>query len=151
MAHAKTGSRHTRSSRAVLLLLAIAFATTVAASVVSWVAVDASRAFHTGGPAAAMMARRVAWLQQATLGLIASSVLLTATALIVYFRRAVPLSPWVTVCAWTRRVEWQGRWISFEEFLAQRFDLRCTHGICDEEAEKLRRTERTAVPARSRG
>lgn len=45
---------------------------------------------------------------------------------------------WITVCAWTRRVQWQGRWISFEEYLARRFNLRCTHGICDEAAEKMK-------------
>lgn len=44
----------------------------------------------------------------------------------------------ITVCAWTRRVLWDGRWISFEEYLAQRFNLRCTHGICAEAAAKLR-------------
>lgn len=57
---------------------------------------------------------------------------------------AAPTSPdrWVTICAWTRRIRWQGRWITFEEFLAERFDLRWTHGICDEEAEKLCDPER---------
>jgi hypothetical protein len=44
----------------------------------------------------------------------------------------------ITVCAWTRRVLWEGRWISFEEYLANRFNVQCTHGICDEAAEKLR-------------
>jgi hypothetical protein len=44
----------------------------------------------------------------------------------------------IVVCAWTRRVQWQGRWMTFEEYLTERFDLRCTHGICDEVAEKIR-------------
>jgi hypothetical protein len=44
----------------------------------------------------------------------------------------------ITVCAWTRRVKWQGRWMTMEEYLTQCFNLRCTHGICDEAAEKMR-------------
>ena len=44
----------------------------------------------------------------------------------------------VTVCAWTRRVKWQGRWMTLEEYLTQCFNLHCTHGICDEAAAKMR-------------
>jgi CHASE3 domain sensor protein len=44
----------------------------------------------------------------------------------------------VTVCAWTRRVLWEGEWITFEEYLIKRFDVRCTHGICDEAAAKMK-------------
>jgi hypothetical protein len=47
---------------------------------------------------------------------------------------------WVTICAWTRRIEWRGRWLTFEDFLEQRFDVRCTHGICADEAAKLCRS-----------
>jgi CHASE3 domain sensor protein len=52
--------------------------------------------------------------------------------------RVRDLEHMVTVCAWTRRVLWQGRWISFEEYLVQRFDVRCTHGICDEAAARMK-------------
>lgn len=56
-----------------------------------------------------------------------------------HFRHRVrQLDGMITVCAWTRRVRWQGRWISFEEYLDRRFNLRCTHGICEEAAERMR-------------
>jgi hypothetical protein len=35
----------------------------------------------------------------------------------------------VTLCAWTRSVEYEGEWISFEEYLRRRFDISTTHGI----------------------
>jgi hypothetical protein len=44
----------------------------------------------------------------------------------------------ITVCAWTRRVRWQGEWITMEDYLERRFDLECTHGICDEAAQRVR-------------
>jgi CHASE3 domain sensor protein len=53
-------------------------------------------------------------------------------------RRVRDLDKMVTVCAWTRRVLWQGRWITFEEYLIERFDVRCTHGICEEAASKMK-------------
>lgn len=139
MSAAETTNRPTVTTRAVLLLLGGAFATTVAGMVVSWAAVETSRTLDLAAPEAPSIAARVVWLQGANLALIAAAVALTAAALIVHFRRPRPLTHWVTICAWTRRIEWQGRWLTFEEYLAQRFDLRCTHGICEEEAAKLRR------------
>jgi len=41
------------------------------------------------------------------------------------------------VCAWSKTVEYKGEWISFEQYLAQRFGLDITHGINPAEAEKL--------------
>jgi hypothetical protein len=38
----------------------------------------------------------------------------------------------VTICAWSRTVEYQGEWISFEEYLQRRFRLDATHGISPE-------------------
>ena len=58
----------------------------------------------------------------------------------------------VTVCAWTRRVLWDGSWVSFEEYLAKRFNQRCTHGICDEAAAKMREdAEKMIMPPELRG
>ncbi len=42
----------------------------------------------------------------------------------------------VTVCAWSRTVEYQGEWISFEEYLKRRFNLDTSHGISPEEARR---------------
>ncbi len=143
------------SSRAVLLLLMLAFAATVAASVINGLAVDATHEridalrqtaradphseFAALTEYSAAVAEQVMQLQSVNLALMVLAVVLTATALLLHFRRP-PIHRWVTVCAWTRRVQWQGRWIPFEDYLAQRFNLRCTHGICDEEAEKLRQS-----------
>jgi hypothetical protein len=37
-----------------------------------------------------------------------------------------------TVCAWTRRIQDHGKWISFEEFLSKHLGLHFTHGISEE-------------------
>ena len=42
----------------------------------------------------------------------------------------------VTVCAWSRTVEYKGEWISFEEYLKRRFNLDTSHGISPAEAQK---------------
>lgn len=65
-------------------------------------------------------------------------------------RRVRDFDRMVTVCAWTRRVLWQGKWISFEEYLIKRFDVRCTHGICDEAAAKMK-AEAERLQARTSG
>jgi hypothetical protein len=43
----------------------------------------------------------------------------------------------VTVCAWSRTVEYEGKWISFEKYLLKRFNVSTTHGIFPAEAEKM--------------
>lgn len=42
----------------------------------------------------------------------------------------------VTICAWSRTVEYEGEWISFEEYLLRRFNIRTTHGISAAEARR---------------
>ena len=42
----------------------------------------------------------------------------------------------VTMCAWSRTVEYQGKWVSFEEYLKRRFNLDTSHGISPAEAQK---------------
>lgn len=43
----------------------------------------------------------------------------------------------VTVCAWSRTVEYEGEWISFEKYLLKRFNVNTSHGISPSEARKL--------------
>ncbi len=43
----------------------------------------------------------------------------------------------VTICAWSRTVEYEGEWISFEEYLLRRFHINTSHGISPEEAKKV--------------
>jgi CheY-like chemotaxis protein len=42
------------------------------------------------------------------------------------------------MCAWTHRMKYQGQWISFEAYLAKRFGVKVTHGICKEAADNIR-------------
>lgn len=43
----------------------------------------------------------------------------------------------VTMCAWSRTVEYEGEWISFEQYLRRRFNINTSHGISPGEAEKV--------------
>lgn len=45
-------------------------------------------------------------------------------------------SNFVTVCAWTRRVLDQGKWVKFEEFLDKRLHIATSHGISDDAASE---------------
>jgi CHASE3 domain sensor protein len=79
--------------------------------------------------------------------LIAVAVLLAGAVAWAVIRRLHQLEGLIKVCAWTQRVQWEGRWITFEEYLAKRFNLHCTHGISDEAAQQLGRDiENTPVP-----
>lgn len=41
------------------------------------------------------------------------------------------------VCAWSRTIEYEGEWLSFEKYLERRFKIRTSHGISPSEATKL--------------
>jgi hypothetical protein len=38
----------------------------------------------------------------------------------------------ITVCAWTQRVNYRGKWMRMEEFLWERFRVKVSHGISEE-------------------
>jgi PAS domain S-box-containing protein len=40
----------------------------------------------------------------------------------------------VTMCAWTRRVQMDGRWVAVEEFLLKKLGIKVSHGISEEAA-----------------
>ena len=63
-----------------------------------------------------------------SLGL-AVALALMLVALLVIARGAEHYRNLVTLCAWTRSVEYEGEWISFEEYLRRKFNLSATHGI----------------------
>jgi hypothetical protein len=46
----------------------------------------------------------------------------------------------VTMCAGSRTIEYQGEWISFEQYLKRRFNIETSHGISDVELRKIVRT-----------
>lgn len=43
----------------------------------------------------------------------------------------------VTMCAWTKQIQHEGRWIAAEEFLQNHLHLKLTHGMSDEAAQKF--------------
>lgn len=48
-----------------------------------------------------------------------------------------------TVCAWTKRIKYDGRWMPMDEFLSRYLHLQLSHGISEEAAESLRETLET--------
>lgn len=75
--------------------------------------------------------------QLASLGLIVLAVALALAGARLLMLRVRELEDLITVCAWTNRVKYEGRWISFEQYLHKRFNLRFTHGISEEATRKL--------------
>jgi hypothetical protein len=63
-----------------------------------------------------------------SLGL-AAALAVMLISLLVLARGAEHYRNLVTLCAWTRSVEYEGEWISFEEYLRRKFDIPTTHGI----------------------
>jgi len=41
------------------------------------------------------------------------------------------------MCAWSRTVQYEGEWLSFEDYLHKRFGVRVSHGISPSECEKM--------------
>jgi CHASE3 domain sensor protein len=70
-------------------------------------------------------------------GILAFAVILGGAAAYLVIRRLHQLEGLIKICAWTKRVQWEGQWITFEEYLAKRFNLHCTHGISEEAAEQM--------------
>jgi CHASE3 domain sensor protein len=42
----------------------------------------------------------------------------------------------ITMCAWSKRVQYKGKWVPLEEYLSSRFGVRISHGISQEEYDK---------------
>jgi hypothetical protein len=45
-------------------------------------------------------------------------------------KRVRQLEDFLRVCAWCRRIDYQGAWMPLEDFMEQGFDTPTTHGIC---------------------
>ena len=90
------------------------------------------------GEGSAHVSTRMQMAQRIYIGIIILAIVLAATAAWLLSRRMRELEELINVCAWTRRVHWKGNWITFEEYLAKRFNLRCTHGISEEAMERLK-------------
>jgi CHASE3 domain sensor protein len=55
------------------------------------------------------------------------------------------LHSFITMCAWSKRVQYEGKWVPLEEYMAKRFGIRISHGISQEEFEKWYRPETETV------
>lgn len=42
----------------------------------------------------------------------------------------------VTICAWTHTVEYEGEWLTFDQFLRRRFGIKTSHGMSPQQASK---------------
>ena len=45
-------------------------------------------------------------------------------------RRLHHLEGYLRLCAWCRKIEVDGRWITIEQFVQKKLDQKTTHGIC---------------------
>jgi CHASE3 domain sensor protein len=75
---------------------------------------------------------------------IMSLVLIAAVAValilvVVILLRLERLQQFVTVCAWTGQVKFQGQWLRLDEFLKRQFGLSVSHSLSKEAAEKMMR------------
>jgi len=59
------------------------------------------------------------------------------------------LEKFLRVCAWCRRINYQGEWMRLEEFMRQGFDTPTTHGICAECLQQQRAAADKAQAARA--
>ncbi len=53
--------------------------------------------------------------------------------------RSTELERLVTVCAWSKKIQVDGKWVTFEEFLVDNLGVRITHGIDPDSARKFHR------------
>jgi CHASE3 domain sensor protein len=79
---------------------------------------------------------------QVVSGQIMSMVLIAAVALalvfvVVIMLRLEKLQQFVTVCAWTGQVKYQGQWLRVDQFLERQFGLSVSHSLSQEAADKM--------------
>ncbi|MGH8016722.1 MAG: CHASE3 domain-containing protein [Opitutaceae bacterium] len=60
-----------------------------------------------------------------------------AGATLLLAMRMSRLQRFAKVCAWSRTIEYEGEWLSFEQYLERKFKIQTSHGISPGEAAKL--------------
>jgi CHASE3 domain sensor protein len=58
-------------------------------------------------------------------------------SIVLMIRRLQQLQSMITICAWSKMIEYEGEWLSVEEYLSRRFRVKITHGISRVEAERV--------------
>jgi CHASE3 domain sensor protein len=69
----------------------------------------------------------------------------TLTAITILVRRLWAHESLIVVCAWSRTIEYQGAWLTFEDYMKQRFRITISHGMSPAEAARLMK-ELEALP-----
>jgi CHASE3 domain sensor protein len=80
--------------------------------------------------------------EQVVSGQIMSLVLIAAVAVALIFVvmilvRLERLQQFVTVCAWTGQVKFQGEWVRLDQFLERQFGISVSHSLSQEAAQKM--------------
>ena len=59
--------------------------------------------------------------------------------IVVFFllRRLEQMQEMVKICAWSKLIEYEGEWLTIEDYLKRRFKAQVTHGMSDVEAKKM--------------
>jgi CHASE3 domain sensor protein len=73
----------------------------------------------------------------AALAILAADVLILGVILLGLYKLQ-QLRELVTVCAWTREIRHEGRWLRLEEYLKAKFNYDTSHGLSERAAEQLR-------------
>ena len=81
---------------------------------------------------------REAAVGRASLVLVVVVTVVFVAAILVLALRVSRLQRLARMCAWSRTIEFEGEWISFEDYLERRFNIATTHGISPAEAAKMR-------------
>ena len=53
---------------------------------------------------------------------------------------------YVTACAWTQTILHEGNWLSFEDYLKERFGVELSHGVSPQMLEKIESGWRETAP-----
>jgi hypothetical protein len=61
---------------------------------------------------------------------------LFVVSMLIALHRLAKVKSLVTICAWSRTVEYHGEWLSFEQYMPRRFNINTSHSISPEEQEK---------------
>lgn len=58
-------------------------------------------------------------------------------AIFFLLRRLERMQEMIKICSWSKLIEYEGEWLSIEDYLMRRFHAQITHGMSDVEAKKF--------------
>ncbi|MGA2029110.1 MAG: CHASE3 domain-containing protein [Verrucomicrobiota bacterium] len=75
------------------------------------------------------------------------AVIISLAAIRLILRRIEKLQNFVTVCAWSGQVKYEGKWIRVDEYLHRRFGASISHGISQEAMMKMKQELQAENPS----